>query len=476
MDSFFTKGDVDAGIGIFFDAFTKLLIAVSVLSSTVHLSNDVIYTNVLPGVFFTALTVNGGLWIYHRYIINSQTKIALPAGIQSFRTFVWLFSIIVPTFKETDNALLSLQTGVVAHFLSGIIFIAGIYLMPYILKLIPDAALFGSLAAGALAFMILQSFDGVLSQPLLGLVALTLVFFVYFTGWQPRIPIVVLTITVAIVIQFIQGHFTNFNLNLETTGVYLPQLQLGFFNAESFQQALKFLPLIIVFSLDEVVTGMQALAQAKICGDEFSQRKPLLICGLADILGSLFGNPLAVGLYWGYPAWKKVGARTGYHLIALALYALTCLSGIFLVIVKLIPPAAVLPLLIFVGISSFAQTFTEFAHKYYPALILALIPLLVNFIGNNSSLENLSGLSYLYHGAPMLSLLISAAMIYLIDGSWLRLAMLNLLALLLTCLGIIHSPGLIGTMDYILEMDFIIFYGLFSLFTLGLSVKQNLKK
>ena len=121
---------------------------------------------------------------------------------------------------------------------------------------------------------------------------------------------------------------------------------------------LPFCMVIIVFSLNEVITGIQAVEQAKECGDTFfTTTKPLVLCGVASMVGALFGNPLAVGLYWGYPGWKKMGSGTGYHLGIVGLYALVGLTGLSAIITAFIPEAVVLPILVFVGISSYSQAF-----------------------------------------------------------------------------------------------------------------------
>ena len=75
------------------------------------------------------------------------------------------------------------------------------------------------------------------------------------------------------------------------------------------------------------------------------------------MVGALFGNPLAVGLYWGYPGWKKMGSGTGYHLGIVVLYAIVGLTGLSAIITAFIPEAVVLPILVFVGISSYSQAF-----------------------------------------------------------------------------------------------------------------------
>ena len=104
----------------------------------------------------------------------------------------------------------------------------------------------------------------------------------------------------------------------------------------------------------------------------FTTTKPFGFVWCGSMVGALFGSPLAVGLYWGYPGWKKMGSGTGYHLGIVILYAIVGLTGLSAIITAFIPEAVVLPILVFVGISSYSQAFEVVKKKYYPAVIMAL--------------------------------------------------------------------------------------------------------
>ena len=67
---------------------------------------------------------------------------------------------------------MAFKVGVLAHFIGGAVFIIGAFVVPKILKIVPAGALFGSLAGGAMAFLILQSMDGTLKMPLVGWLSL----------------------------------------------------------------------------------------------------------------------------------------------------------------------------------------------------------------------------------------------------------------------------------------------------------------
>ena len=78
-----------------------------------------------------------------------------------------------------------------------------------------------------------------------------------------------------------------------------------------------------------------------------------------------------------------MGAGTGYHLGIVVLYALVGLTGLTAIITAFIPEAVVLPILVFVGISSYGQAFEVVDKMYYPAAIMASLPLVMSFMMDN---------------------------------------------------------------------------------------------
>ena len=125
--------------------------------------------------------MNGGLWLYYRQIAaqrNDPDLTAVPAGLQAGRMFIWLFSIMLPVYLSTNDAELAFKVGVLAHLIGGIVFIIGAFVVPILLKIVPAGALFGSLAGGAMAFLILQPMNGTLNMPVVGWLSMIVLSFI----------------------------------------------------------------------------------------------------------------------------------------------------------------------------------------------------------------------------------------------------------------------------------------------------------
>lgn len=460
----FKKADLDASIGVFFDGFSKVIVAIAILTGTLGLSGATVFGTMMPGVFLTVVILNGGLWLYYRKIAadrNDPNLTAVPAGLQAGRMFIWLYSIMLPVYLSTGNAQLAFQTGVLAHLVGGIVFIIGAFVIPIILKIVPAGALFGSLAGGAMAFLILQSMNGVLKMPLVGWLSLIILFIIYLGKIEVKLPAALIVILIGSGVAWISGamDFHAVTESFSSLSFYLPRPTLDIFQSQVINTMIPFLPIIIVFSLNEVITGIQAVEQARECGDTFfTTTKPLVLCGIASIVGACFGNPLAVSLYWGYPGWKKMESGTGYHLGIVALYGLTGLTGLSAIINAFIPEAVVLPILVFVGISSYSQAFEVVKSKYYPAVIMASLPVVMDFIVDNMKEGALPGFLAFDPGSAFVGLLVGCVFVFIIDNNWKNAAIVNVVALALTLIGMIHSPGILGTDGYALNLEFVQVY------------------
>lgn len=461
---FFKKADLDASIGVFFDGFSKVIVAIAILAGTFGLDGGTIFGTMMPGVFLTVIILNGGLWLYYRKIAaerNDPNLTAIPAGLQAGRMFIWLYSIMLPVFLSTGNADLAFKTGVLAHLVGGIVFIIGAFVVPVILRIVPAGALFGSLAGGAMAFLIMQSMNGVLKMPLVGWLSLIVLFIIYLGKVEVKIPAALIAIVIGSAVAWISGvmEFGAVTESLSSLNLYIPHPVLDIFNPQVISTMIPFLPIIIVFSLNEVITGIQSVEQAKECGDTFfTTTKPLVLCGIASIVGACFGNPLAVSLYWGYPGWKKMESGTGYHLGIVALYALVGLTGLSAIINAFIPEAVVLPILVFVGISSYSQAFEVVDKKYFPAVIMASLPVVMDFIVDNMREGALPGFVAFDPGSAFVGLLVGCVFVFIIDNNWKNAAITNGAALVLTGIGMIHSPGILGTAAYGPDMGFVQVY------------------
>ncbi|MCA9794178.1 MAG: hypothetical protein KC910_20360, partial [Candidatus Eremiobacteraeota bacterium] len=179
------------------------------------------------------------------------------------------------------------------------------------------------------------------------------------------------------------------------------------------------------------------------------------------MLGAIFGSAFPTTVYIGHPAYKKLGSRAGYALGVGLVIFVVAITGFHAYLYRLIPTAAVDPLLVFVGIVIVGQAFTHSPPRHAVAVAVALIPhignLLVTKMGvafqvtgqqvTPELIETLHsqsvhwlGHSALAQGAIVSGLLWGAIVAFLIDGETRKSAAFCLGAAALTLIGILHAP------------------------------------
>lgn len=312
----FVPSDFDATVGTFFDGFSKILVAIAVLSGTLCISSDVIFGTMMPGIGLGVLLLNGFFWYDARREAKKRNQpglVAMPAGLQAGRIFIWLFSIMVPVYVGTGDAMLAFNVGVFANFIAGFIFVLGAIIIKFLLKVIPSSALFGALAGGAIVFLVLNPLIDMFQMPLIGWISFIVLLVIYLAKINTgKVPSAFIAIAIGSAVAWILGNMDPAGISVATQnlGFYLPKITFDMFNPTVMSEAMKYLPIIIVFTISEVITGIQAVEQAKECGDEFNPTRLLIAAGLISSISALFGNPFALALYWGYPAWKEIKAGT----------------------------------------------------------------------------------------------------------------------------------------------------------------------
>lgn len=256
------KGDLDASIGIFFDGFSKILSATGIMLLVFGMPADIVLGKIVPGVGLAIFA--GNLWYFYE---------------------AWALA-----HQERRQDVIAQPFGIGASQLTGWLYLimGPVYWQTGDAELAFQVGLAASLIGGMIE--VLGGFIG---------------------RWIVKV----------VPHSALMGNMASSAL------VWLSFVGIAMVFDKPVYALLPFCMVIIVFSLNEVITGIQAVEQAKECGDTFfTTTKPLVLCGVASMVGALFGNPLAVGLYWGYPGWKKMGSGTGYHLGIVGLYALVALG------------------------------------------------------------------------------------------------------------------------------------------------------
>jgi AGZA family xanthine/uracil permease-like MFS transporter len=161
--------------------------------------------------------------------------------------------------------------------------------------------------------------------------------------------------------------------------------------------------------------------------------------------------------YIGHPAYKAMGARAGYTLATGLLIGVGAAVGVVAVLVRLLPEAAVAPILVFVGLQITAQAFVASPARHAAAVAVSFLPAVAALIliqgnlllgGVGKSAADLAGEGRLAWGALLVlgngfiltALVWGSALVAIVDRRLRVAGAVLAIAAAATLFGVIHSP------------------------------------
>lgn len=459
------KADIDGFFGLFTNNLTNLLVMAGLLVS-IDFPGQIIYGRILPAVGLS-IFISSLIYTWMAYNLakkeQRQTVTALPSGTSVPHMFLIVYLIMGPVYWKTGDPYLAWFAGLAWCFVEGIVELSGSLIGPKVRKILPRAAMLGSLAGASLTFIVMSPAMQTFDLSYIGFVSLIII----LIGWfgKVRLPFNIPVGLFAIIVGTIIGWFSGImevkvvtdtlqQIDLLTPTFSVARVVDGFSNAAPFLIAA--IPLGI-YNFFETIDNIES---AEVAGDKYSTKQALIADGSTSILASLFGSPFPTAVFIGHVGWKEAGARIGYSwATGLAVLLLTWF-GLISLLLTIIPIVAVIPILIYIGLQIGAQAFQHVDLKYAPAVIFAIIPWLANwgqnivdsaFTSVGTSAEAVgfnviadagleySGLISLGTGAIIIGMLWASVLVYIIDQNFKNAAITCLVGSGLSFFGIIHE-------------------------------------
>ena len=256
---------------------------------------------------------------------------AMPLGLDTPSTFGMVFFVLGPAFLYAKQTLPSVDEAARYAWHIGIcsIFISGLFKLVcacgsnWVRRVMPRAGLLGSLTAIALVLISFLPLLEILHQPVVGLVALAII----LTTLVARVPLP-LRMPGALGALLVGGVLFYLMQTLGVLGApaeplvdprqaMLPTGWLSAFRFEWFtalRDTLNYLPIVIPFALATVIGGIDCTESAAAAGDDFDTGQVIAVEALATLVASMCGGVIQSTPYIGHPAYKAMGARSGYTL------------------------------------------------------------------------------------------------------------------------------------------------------------------
>ena len=379
--SWFTPGDVDGFLGLFFSGLPDLLL-IAALSAVCGLPQSLMVGRILPGIAISILLGNL-FYSWQAWSLAKRTGrndvTAIPFGVNAPTIFAYIFLIMEPVYTRTHDANLTWKVGVFACLLSGVVQTAGAFCTDWLRRSTPRAALLCPLAGIALAFLCLGFIFGVFQTPAIGILPMVILFALYASHLRLpfRIPAPALAMAVGAVLVFLLRHFHLYTpppAPAAAPGLYLPH-PMNVFAFLRHSEGWRYLSIILPMSLLDTIVSLQILESVKIAGDDYRTLPSLLVNGLATLVAAIFGSPFPTTLYFGHMAHKANGARIGYSALSGITTFILCVTGVLPLVLRVIPIEVAAAVIIWFGLVMMGQAFSEVSASHAIAVALGLIPL-----------------------------------------------------------------------------------------------------
>jgi len=472
----FVAGDLNGFLGLVVDNLSILGFIAAALIGIFQFPADVVFTKMFPG---TALGVLVGNLIYtamaRRLAARSgrDDVTAMPLGLDAPTSIGMALLVLGPAFvgfkqqglDEQAAAIATWQLGMASLVVMGVLKLALSFCGDAITRWVPRAGLLGSIGGAALALLGFLPLIETLRQPVVGFVTLGLLLYVLVArGRLPvKLPGVLVALIVGIVLYYALGV-----LGLGAPGFRVPDAaplaftlplpNLGF--VEGLPATVPYLPLLLPFGLLMVIGGINVSESARAAGDDYRTRDVLLAEAVSTLVAGVCGGVAQTTPYIGQPAYKHMGARSGYTLLAGLFIGLGGVFGYVSGLVQWLPVAVLAPIIVYVGLDITVQAFHETPRKHAIAVALGFLPsiayLLTIKVGNPAwiapdrfaalygdtqghGLPDLATIITLGNGFIITAMIWTTALVAMIDGRHGKAVLALLIGAALTLFGFIHS-------------------------------------
>ncbi|TWI14150.1 hypothetical protein [Aerolutibacter ruishenii] len=472
----FVAGDLNGFFGLVVDNLSILGFIAMALVGLFGMPAEVVYGRMFPG---TALGVLVGNLIYTVMARRLAARTgrddvtAMPLGLDAPTSIGMALLVLGPAFAgfkqagmdEAAAANATWQLGMASLMVMGALKFVLSFAGEAVTRLVPRAGLLGSIAGIALVLMGFLPLVEALRSPVVGFVTLGLLLYVLVA--KGRLPVKLPGVFVA----FVFGtalYYALGALGLGAPGFQWPQATaltvafpwptLGF--VDGLPYTVPYLPLLLPFGLLMVVGGINVSESARAAGDDYRTRDILLTEALSTLVAGLCGGVAQTTPYIGQPAYKHMGARSGYTLLTGLFIGIGGMLGLVSGLVQWLPLAVLAPIIVYVALDITTQAFHATPPRHTTAMVLGFLPSVAYMLsikagnpawiapdhfarlmqaGDSHGLPEMAVIVTLGNGFIITAMIWISAVAAMIDGRLLRASAFLLAGAALALFGIIHS-------------------------------------
>ena len=379
------RGDIDGFFGLALDNLVQLLLIDTLCRTVLGFPPELVYGRVLPGAAVSILVGNVAYALQARRLAlrTGRTDVcALPYGINTVSLFAHVFLVMLPAKALAERAgapdpvRVAWQAGLLATFASGAIELACVFVAERVRKATPRAALLSTLAGIALGFISLGFLFRTFAHPVVGLTTLAIVMLTYFgrVRFRGRIPGGIVAVALGTLLCWVSG-IAPVGERPSGAALHVPIPVVGdLLAALTGGHLVPYLSVIVAMGLFNVLGSLQNIESAEAAGDSYDTRYSLTVNGFGSVAAALFGSAFPTTIYIGHPGWKALGARAGYSILNGAFVTAICVTGTLAWIAWAIPIDAGMAIVLWIGMMIVAQAFQATPREHASAVVVGLLP------------------------------------------------------------------------------------------------------
>jgi AGZA family xanthine/uracil permease-like MFS transporter len=478
----FVRGDVDGFFGLALDNLVQLLLIDSLCRTVLGFPDELVTGRILPGAA-VSLLVGNLFYAWQAKRLADRTGrsdvCALPYGINTVSLIAHVFLVMLPAKVAAQNAGQSpaevaetaWRLGLVACLGSGVIELIGTVLAGTLRRWTPRAALLSTLAGIAVTFISMTFLLRTFARPAIGLTTLGIILVTYFgrVRFRGGLPGGLVAVAVGTLLAWLTGIAPATDWKPLPPHFAPPVWSGGDLFAALGRAAgwVQFVPVIVPMGLFNLLGSLQNIESAEAAGDPYPTAPSLTVNGLGSVIAALFGSCFPTTIYIGHPGWKALGARAGYSALNGLFFTVICLGGMLTAIAWAVPVDAGMAIVLYIGIVISAQAFQATPPAHAPAVVVGLLPGLaawgalmvktaLRVVGYGSPDRPFSkvqelvpafqrqdtwidGAFALSEGFIFTAMILSAAVVGVIERRWVTAAVWTYAAAALSAVGLMHA-------------------------------------
>jgi AGZA family xanthine/uracil permease-like MFS transporter len=369
-----SRGDLDTTIAQVGFNLAQMVIPVFLLIP-VGISAGFSVTHLLPGYALGFLIGSLGLVLLAARLANREKRTDVTAHIYGNNVpaiIAYTLSIVLPVYLESHDADRAWQVGAAAVAWTGIIKLLAAPFARLFRKFIPIPAAMTVFGAAMYTYLALVLLQRVFDQPLVGLIALAIIFTsvlanIPITRWRipPFIAAWSIPLAVALAIGYVHPTWSGLALQLPFATVPKP--------LHAMILALPYLSVIAPIAIYQVLQDIASVAGAAAAGDDYDARAVLACDGLGTLVCGLAGSVITPVIYAMHPPYKAVGARISFAFWTPVLFLAIVASGLTIFVAQLFPWPILAAIIAYVSIGVGMATLRRVDPKYLAAVLLGFV-------------------------------------------------------------------------------------------------------